>query len=116
MGDTRYTTAATIVDNNSKLILLNSINANQLSLKHKRRTTGDRANTTVTISILRGNSQGTLLADTHIKKTLVPATKTRVSTVQNQLATSISPQRSYALLIQHDQDQNHPSTQAQHLI
>lgn len=59
----------------SQLILLNAIDANQLRLEHERRTARNRTNTAVAVAILGGNSQGALLANAHIKKTLVPSAK-----------------------------------------
>lgn len=57
----------------SQLILADSINAHELRLEDERRATGDRANSTVTVTILRRNSQGALLSDAHIEQTLVPS-------------------------------------------
>lgn len=76
-----------------QLILVNTINANQLSLKDQGGTSRDRTHVAVAISKLRGNSQGALLANAHIKEALVPTElrSERISIDQNQKADLDSP-------------------------
>jgi hypothetical protein len=65
----------TLLSKHSKLIL-HTLNSNQLSLKHQRRTTGNRSHATIPVPELRRNSKRALLADAHIQQSLIPSVAT----------------------------------------
>lgn len=62
-----------------QLILVNTLNANQLGLEDQSGAAGNGSNAAVAVPVLGRNSKSALLANTHVQKTLVPAVQRSIS-------------------------------------